>query len=278
MILRAAIVALAATLAGGAAPAGDGVADPAAPVQAAKVILVGDSTTAVHSGWGSSFCANHVTASLACLNLARGGRSTLSYRAEGSWDIALAEMRVGGYAAPVHVLIQFGHNDQPGRAGRSTDRDTEFPDNLRRYVAEARAAGAVPVLVTPVVRRTLVDGRLRNDLEPWAEAVRRVAAETGAPLIDLNALSAELVQALGPDLAARLAQAPPPAGVSQGLLSGTTPPSPPAPDRVPGVDIGQVRRPYDNTHLGGIGADIFAAQVARALIDAAPELRRHIVP
>lgn len=261
-----------------ASPAGAQAPDPAQPIRAAKIILVGDSTTAVHSGWGSSFCAHHVTAALVCLNLARGGRSTLSYRAEGSWDIALAEMAVAGYAAPVHVLIQFGHNDQPGKPGRSTELETEFPENLRRYVAEARTAGATPILVTPLVRRNFVDGRLRTDLEPWAEAVRAVGAETGTPVIDLHAMSAELVQAMGPSLAARLAQTPAPADVAQGLLGGTTPPSPAAPDLVEGVDIGQVRHPYDSTHLGSAGADLFAARIARALIDAAPDLRRHIVP
>lgn len=272
---RVAFLLAAAMLAG---PAGAQTPDPSLPIRAAKIILVGDSTTAAHSGWGSSFCAHHVTAALACLNLARGGRSTLSYRAEGSWDIALAEMAVAGYAAPVHVLIQFGHNDQPGKPGRSTELETEFPDNLRRYVAEARAAGATPILVTPLVRRTFVDGRLHTDLEPWAEAVRAVGAETGTPVIDLHAMSAELVQAMGPSMAARLAQTPAPADVAQGLLGGTTPPSPAAPDLVEGVDIGQVRHPYDSTHLGRAGADLFAAQIARALIDAAPDLRRHIVP
>lgn len=262
------MVALAATLAGGAAQACDGAPGPSRAIQAAKIILVGDSATAVRSGWGSSFCANHATAALACLNLARGGRGALGYRAEGSWDLALREMAVQGYATPVHVLIQFGHDDPPVRAGRPSGPESGFPDTLRRYVAEARAAGAVPVLVTPLVRRTFADGRLRNDLESWAEAVRAVAAETGTPLIDLNALSAELVQALGPDLAARLSQAPPPEG-SQALLSGATPPSPPESE--------PAQRPHDNGQLGGIGADVFAAQVARALIDAAPALRRHVV-
>src|SRR5688500_19736315 len=66
---------------------------PVTPIRASKIILVGDSTTAVQGGWGPSFCADHVTSFLACVNLARGGRSSYNYRAEGSWDIALHEMR-----------------------------------------------------------------------------------------------------------------------------------------------------------------------------------------
>jgi lysophospholipase L1-like esterase len=56
----------------------------AKPIHAVKIILVGDSTAAVHSGWGGSFCALHVTSFVACVNVARNGRSTRSYREEGS--------------------------------------------------------------------------------------------------------------------------------------------------------------------------------------------------
>jgi lysophospholipase L1-like esterase len=156
------------------------------PIAASKIILVGDSTTAVIGGWGPSFCAYHVTSFAACVNLARGGRSSGSYRAEGSWDLALAEMRTPGYKN-VWVLIQFGHNDQPGKPGRSTDLATEFPANMARYVDEVRAAGAKPVLLTPLTRRIFKDGKLQNDLEPWAAAIRKVAAEKKVPLLDLNA-------------------------------------------------------------------------------------------
>ena len=106
------------------------------PIRAVKIILVGDSTTAVHSGWGGSFCALHVTSFVACVNLARGGRSTRSYREEGSWKLVLGEVKSRGFA-DTWILIQFGHNDQPGKPGRSTDLATEFPANLRRYVDEA---------------------------------------------------------------------------------------------------------------------------------------------
>lgn len=273
-----------------AAPAQE-AAPPVQQIRASKVILVGDSTIAVASGWGSSFCGNHVTSALACLNLARGGRSSASYRAEGSWDLALAEMRAPGYQA-VWVLIQFGHNDQPGKPGRSTDLATEFPANLRRYVAEARAAGARPVLVTPLIRRQFEGGVLQNDLEPWAAAIRRVAAETGTPLVDLNARSAAAVQALGPALSARFAQAAPSPQVAEALLSGTTIPAStgaaPAPGApaVPGraqdnaavEPLGQARLAFDYTHLGRAGADFFAAMVAQELARAVPEMRRLLVP
>lgn len=269
-----------------AQPASD--APPVTPIRATKIVLVGDSTTAVIGGWGPSFCAKHVTSSVACLNLGRGGRSSGSYRAEGSWAIALDELRTGGYAQR-YVLIQFGHNDQPGRPGRSTDLATEFPANLVRYVREARAVGAIPVLMTPLTRRQFKDGKLENDLEPWAEATRRVAAELHAPLVDLNAESVAAVQAMGPLAATRFAQTPPSAEVRAAAATGTTiaagtgvPPASAAPssaqDNAAMEPQGQARLAFDYTHLGGEGADYFAAMVTRLLARAAPDLRRNLVP
>lgn len=241
-------------------------APPVQPIRPSKIILVGDSTTAVAGGWGGAFCADHVTSFLACVNLARGGRSSGSYRTEGSWDVALAEMRTPGYQRS-WVLIQFGHNDQPGKPGRSTDLATEFPANLRRYVAEARAAGAIPVLVTPLTRRMFKGGRLKNDLEPWAEAVRRVARETGAPLIDLNARSAAAVQAMREAAADRFAQLPP----------GSAP-TPVATTEVDDQPFATRNLSFDRTHLGRDGAGYFAAMMARELVAAVPETRKLIYP
>ena len=268
---------------------------PIRPISASKIILVGDSTTAVIGGWGPSFCAEHVTSFVACVNLARGGRSSGSYFAEGSWDLALAEMSTPGFVA-TYVLIQFGHNDQPGKPGRSTDLATEFPANLRRYVAETRERGAIPVLLTPLTRRQFVDGRVQNDLEPWAETIRSIAAETGTPLVDLNASSVAAVQAMGPAMAARFAQAAPSAEVSAALLTGTTipattgvpltvlqtgPAGTPATTQAQNAavePVGQARTSFDYTHLGRAGADFFAAMVTRDLMIAVPELRRGLVP
>lgn len=234
-------------------------APPTQPIRASKVILVGDSTIQVGSGWGGSFCAEHVTSFAACVNLARGGRSSASYRAEGSWDLALAEMRTPGFVR-TWVLIQFGHNDQPGKPGRSTDLATQFPANLRRYVAEARAAGAVPVLVTPLSRRSFVGGRLENDLRPWADAAIEVARELQVPLIDLNALSAADLAAGGEPQAERWAQLP---------KHAVAPPQATETVSQPGAVR---KRAFDRTHLGRAGADRVAAMVSRALLQAVPDM------
>ncbi|HEV7609629.1 MAG TPA: rhamnogalacturonan acetylesterase [Steroidobacteraceae bacterium] len=253
------------------------------PIRASKIILVGDSTVAVQSGWGSSFCAEHVTSTAACINLARGGRSSASYRIEGSWALAVAEARVPGYAS-TWILIQFGHNDQPGKPGRSTDLATEFPANLRRYVAEARAAGAQPVLVTPLTRRMFKDGKLRTDLEPWAAATRAVGAELKVPVLDLFADSVEAVQAMGPSAANTYAQKPPSKAVAEAAQRGTTIPAstevnePSAPGtetaqmaEFPGM--AQAKLTFDYTHLGREGSDYFAAMITRELAREIPAMR-----
>lgn len=241
-------------------------AEPVKPIQPSKIILVGDSTTAVWGGWGPSFCAYHVTSFLECLNLARGGRSSGSYRAEGSWALALNEMRVPGYQN-IWVLIQFGHNDQPGKPGRSTDLRTEFPANIRHYVEEARAAGAKPVLVTPLTRRSFKDGKLDNDLLPWAESIRQVATDMHVPLIDLNRTSAAAVQTMGPADADRLAEIPENAEKSVSGVASETNDQP----------MGPPKQSFDHTHLGVAGANLFAAMVTQELWRAVPEIRRLLV-
>lgn len=261
------------------------------PVRASKIVLVGDSTTAVHSGWGGAFCAHHVTSALTCSNMGRGGRSTYSYRAEGSWALVEAEMRGAGYA-DTWVLLQFGHNDQPGKPGRSTDLQREFPDNLRRYVRAVRAAGAHPVLLTPLTRRQFADGVLIDDLAPWADSVRAVAAELDVPLVDLHARSRTLVQALGPVAALRLAQAAASPAQVSAALAGTTLGSAPAPATVGAAPaaasvaqnhaaaepMGQPKVAFDYTHLGPDGAALFSAVVSAELARNVPALRPLLVP
>jgi len=113
---------------------------PAAPTKV-RIVLVGDSTVNIGGGWGASFCAL-TTANVDCVNVARNGRSSKSFYNEGLWKGALDKH--GDY-----ILIQFGHNDMPGKGpDRETDPETTYAANMRRYIQEARAAGARPVIVT----------------------------------------------------------------------------------------------------------------------------------
>jgi pectinesterase len=158
------------------------------------IVLVGDSTVTDQSGWGVGF-SSCVADGVQCTNMARGGRSSSSYRNEGLWDEALA-------LKPDWVLIQFGHNDEPGHPEKENEPDKGYRANMERYVADARAAGIRPVLVTPISRRQWgkSDGdrdRIVSSLERYAEVVREIAAEKDVPLIDLHSRSKEVYQSLG---------------------------------------------------------------------------------
>lgn len=253
-------------------------------MQPYKIVMVGDSTMAAGSGWASMFCAKHVKSSVACLNLGRGGRSTRSYRQEGSWDIAMAEAKVPGYRTTV-VLIQFGHNDQSRAPERWTEQTKEFPANLRRMVEEVRAAGATPVLMTPLTRRDFKDGKLRNTLDTWSAEVRKVATATQTPLIDLNRISAAVVQRLGAEESMALAQAEPTAEERAAAKAGTTLRARPTEEaRLPDVPTrpkgarGQIVRKFDYTHVGDTGATVFARIVSDGLAQAVPQLASQLLP
>jgi lysophospholipase L1-like esterase len=249
-------IALAALVLAGQAVAAD------APHPPIRVILVGDSTMATKSGYGDALCARF-TPDVTCLNLARGGRSSASFRAEGRWDEVQRMLKDGASFRATYVLVQFGHNDQPGKPGRSTDLVTEFPINMARYARETRELGGVPVLVTPLTRRTFKGPYLTNDLAPWADATRRQAAREHAVLLDLNRDSYDAVQAMGQDEADTLAAAPRPPGYGLASPAGRDP------NRV--EPAGAAKSTFDRTHLGSKGADVFARMVERELVAARPE-------
>lgn len=242
-----------------------------------RIILVGDSTVAPHNGWGPGFCAD-VTPQVTCLNLAKNGRSSSSYRAEGSWSAVLDRLKSNSSYSATYVFIQFGHNDQPGKPGRSTDLATEFPVNMRGYVRDVKAAGAIPVLITPLTRRTFHEGLLKNDLVPWADATKKVGAEENAPVLDLNSESAAAVQKMGPAEANTLAMAPPPPEVSAGVARGDSPPAPKAPSNNTVEPNGDPSAVFDYTHLGAKGSAFFGRMVADELIQAVSALRGYIKP
>jgi pectinesterase len=173
----------------------------AAPRREITMLLIGDSTVAVdpvsngYQGWGSplgEFFDDRVT----IVNKAANGRSSLTFRNEGLWDKARK-------TKADYVIIQFGHNDNKGKGlGRETDPAPggDFRANLARYVDEARAMGAKPILVSPPTRRKFdatghIDPNEGN--VPYAEATLAVAAEKDVPVVDLNRLSRELFERLG---------------------------------------------------------------------------------
>ncbi|TWT30374.1 Rhamnogalacturonan acetylesterase RhgT [Posidoniimonas corsicana] len=180
----------------------------ATPGRGVTILVIGDSTVADYSpgnrlqgwGWGlRSFLDDRVTV----INAAANGRSSESFRSEGRWDRGLADAKAAG--GPDYVFIQFGHNDNLGKGpGRETDPAPggSFRANIRRYVQQARDAGATPILVTPPRRRLYDEGteRLRQNTgnAPYAEAILAVAAEEDVPVVDLRKQTEDLFHNLGP--------------------------------------------------------------------------------
>jgi len=159
-----------------------------------RIALAGDSTVTDQAGWGAAF-AKLLSPHAECLNFAKGGQSTKSFREGGSkpWQKVLD-------SKPAYVLIQFGHNDMPGKGPqRETDPETTYRENLIRCIDEARAVGAQPIIVTSVVRRLFLEGKIRGELRPYADAAKKVAADKKVPLVDLYERSQALHNEMGPE-------------------------------------------------------------------------------
>lgn len=219
------------------------------PEKEIVVALVGDSTVTDSAGWGAAFAENFRT-QVRVQNFAAGGRSAKSWLAENRLPAVLA-------TKPDYVLIQFGHNGQPGKGPeRETDPATTYRDYLRRYVNEFRAIDARPILISSVTRRDFTgEGMIRTlppaetvfgvgvtrPLLPWAEGAGAVAEEMDVPFIDLYRASVVLHNRLG-ETASRAFS--------------------PQPD--------------DITHFNELGAAATANLVIDGLRAAEPELAKHL--
>src|SRR5580704_16215930 len=208
-----------------------------------RIDLIGDSTQTDNAGYGRGFCAN-VTAKVDCVNMAKGGASTKTFRELGLWQRSLE-------TKPDYMLIQFGHNDMesPGHKARETTMP-EYEANLRSYVTEARAAGIKPILVTPLTRRYFgADEKIHSDLLARSATVKKVAAEMHVPLIDLQRDSIAYLNKIGERKGNELAITKKDAG---------------------GKTI------FDKTHLNWQGSYVFGRIVAVNMGKAVPELKKYV--
>ncbi|MDP0499949.1 MAG: rhamnogalacturonan acetylesterase [Verrucomicrobiota bacterium JB022] len=163
---------------------------------APTVYLAGDSTVTDQAqepwaGWGQMmpvFFKEHV----AVANYAESGETLKQFRAEHRLQKILEQIQPGDY-----LLLQFGHNDMKEK-GEGIGPFQSYADDLRAFIRAARAKGALPVLVTSMKRRHFdEEGKLKPTLGDYPEAMRQVAEEMQVPLIDLNAMSAQLYYAWG---------------------------------------------------------------------------------
>lgn len=184
----------------GSAPAVQTVA--IRPVTARRILIAGDSTVTDQAGgdyasWGQML-PRFVDPAVSVANHARSGETMKSFLTSLRWDKLMSETRPGDV-----VIIQFGHNDEKKQWPRTyAAADGAYPAFLSALVADIRQHGALPVLATPVARRSFKDGRIENTHAGYDAAVRDVAAKLGVPVIDLTAKTAVLYEALGPDISA----------------------------------------------------------------------------
>ena len=161
------------------------------------IYVCGDSTAATYTpeqapitGWGQVL--GDLLPGIRVENRAMGGRSTKSFLSEGRLQKIECEIRPGDM-----LLIQFTHNDTSDLVWRHTDPWTSFRSNLEIYVETAQMYGALPVLMTPICRRTWQDGQLLESHGDYPRVVRYLAAQRKIPLIDMYEESVRLVRSLG---------------------------------------------------------------------------------
>lgn len=206
------------------------------------IFWAGDSTvrrnsmlTYPQTGIGQAFERYVKRVDVQIENHAENGRSTKSFLDEGRLIPIYDRMKEGDF-----LFIQFGHNDEKlDDPARYAAADGEYAVNLEKFVNAARNKGAIPVLITPLARRLFHDPLLNHG--PWAESMRRTAKRLDVALIDLTAMSEQLVDELGD--AAKGFYMNLPAGTYAHYPEGLT----------------------DNTHLQPAGAIAFAGLIARGL-------------
>lgn len=183
--------------------------------------IIGDSTVRntnrPQCGWGEKISDFIDTTQLSISNQAMAGRSTRTFIKEKRWEKVLSTIKKGDY-----LIMQFGHNEgsrpDTNKAGyrgvlKGTGDETvelTWPDSsketvhsygwyLRKFVREAKAKGAVPVIASMIPRNEFKDGKVKradNDYGKWA---KEVAASEDISFIDLNSITADKYDALGAD-------------------------------------------------------------------------------
>lgn len=186
------------------------------------VFLIGDSTVKNGRGdgsngqwgWGSWFDQFFDTSKVSVENHALGGRSSRTFYTESLWNKVLQGIKKGDY-----LLIQFGHNDggplNTGRARaslRGTGDESEtvimerhggpeevftYGHYLRIYIRQAKAKGAIPIVLSPTPGNRWTDGKVNRMTETYTKWAKEVAEQEGVTFIDLNGLIADKLNALG---------------------------------------------------------------------------------
>jgi len=196
-------------------------ADPKLPT----LFLIGDSTVRNGRGegannqlsWGEPVVDYFDTSKINVVNRAIGGLSSRTYLTFGDWDRVLAMIKPGDF-----VMMQFVHNDGsapeekmrargslPGVGDETRDIDNPLSMQretvhtygwyLKRFIADARAHGATPIVCSPIPRKTWKDGKIVRNSTNYQKWAREVAESEHTPFVDLNEIIAARYDAMGPE-------------------------------------------------------------------------------
>ncbi len=169
-------------------------------------------------GWGDLMKPLFDTNKINLENDALGGTSSRTYLTKGLWDKVLAKIQKGDF-----LIIQFGHNDNGPLDDTSRARGTikgvgdsakqiynpitrqdevvhTYGWYLSKFVNEAKAKGATVFICSPIPRNDWKDGKvIRYNGTGYGLWAKQTADATGAAFIDLNSLTADSYDAMGPD-------------------------------------------------------------------------------
>lgn len=181
-------------------------------------------------------------------NYAESGESLKAFVGEKRLEKVLSKIRQGDY-----LFIEFAHNDQkPGDS--HVEPFTSYKEYLKLFIMEARTRKAKPVLVTSMHRRRFNEnGEIINTLSDYPDAMRQLAKEEQVPLIDLNAMSREFYEAMGPEESKKAFVHYP---------AGTFP--------------GQEEELKDDTHFSTYGAYELARCIVEGIRQSNPELAHYL--
>jgi lysophospholipase L1-like esterase len=163
------------------------------------VWIAGDSTASIYKeslsprkGWGQVF-DRYFDGSVIIRNEAVSGRSTKSYIDEGRLDRILFSIKPNDY-----LFIQFGHNDEKkDDPERYTEPHSVYKNNLRKFIEKARKTHAIPILLTPVSRRSFKNDKISDSHGEYPSVVRELGKELNVPVIDITEKSRVLFEKLG---------------------------------------------------------------------------------
>jgi lysophospholipase L1-like esterase len=201
------------------------------------------------TGWGEALQQFFDRDKVRIENHAMNGRSTRSFIEEKRWQAIIEKLKKGDY-----VFIQFGHNDAAkDRPARYTPPE-DYRKNLIRFVNEVREKNAIPVLLTPVMRRRFDnEGNFQDSHGEYPDIVRAVAVANKVALIDMHRKSEKVVKKYGVEESKKL------------FLQ-----------LKPNENANYPNGIEDNTHFSPIGAEIMARLAVEGILESKLGLAKHL--